>query len=78
MEDIFEQRAMKLSWNKVCNIISEEIEDILGLHVQCKINLVEDSFWSVTFINYRLPLPKLCQLNTHYTTHPGGLGRCHA
>ena len=62
MEDIFEQRAMKLTWNKVCNIISEEIEDILGLHIQCKINRVEDSFWSVTFIGYRLPLSKLCQI----------------
>ena len=68
MEDIFEQRAMKLSWNKVSTIISEEIEDILGLHTQCKINRVEDSFWSVFFINYRLPLPKLCQLI--HATHP--------
>ena len=62
MEDIFERRAIKLIWNKVCTIISEEIEDILGLHAQCKINRVEDSFWSLSFIGYRLPLPKLCQL----------------
>ena len=48
--------------------MSDEIEKILGFHIQCKINRVEDSFWSVTFINYRLPLPKLCQIVQ--TTHP--------
>ena len=62
MEDIFELRAMKLSWNKVCNIISEEIENIVGLHIQCMTNVVEHYFWSVEFVGYRLPLPKLCQL----------------
>lgn len=62
MEEIFERSAIKLSWEKVSSIISKEIEDILGLRVQCKINRVEDSFWSVAFVGYRLPLPKLCQL----------------
>ena len=66
--DISERRAVKLRWNKVCNIISEEIEDILGLHARCKVNLVEDSFWSITFVGYRLPLSKLCQLV--HTTQP--------
>ena len=68
MEDVFERCAAKLSWNKVCHIISEEIENIIGLRVQCKINRVEDSFWSVTFIGCRLPLSKLCQLV--HTTQP--------
>ena len=60
--DISERCAVELSWNKVGSIISKEIEDILRLHVQCKTHIVEDSYWSVTFINYRLPLSKLCQL----------------
>ena len=54
--------AVKLSWDEVCSIISEEIKELLGLHVQCKANVVEHYFWSVTFADYRLPLPKLCQL----------------
>ena len=62
MEDISEQYAVKVSWDKISSIVSDEIEKILGFHIQCKINRVEDSFWSVTFINYRLPLPKLCQI----------------
>lgn len=62
MEDITERCAVKLNWPKVCNIITEEIKEILGLHVQCEVNVVEYSFWGVTFIGYRLPLPKLCQL----------------
>ena len=63
MEEIHEKCAIELSWGKVCNIISDEIEDILGIHVQCgKFSLVADSFWDISFIGYRLPLPKLCQL----------------
>ena len=54
--------AVELRWKEVCSIISEEIREILGLHVQCKANVVEHYFWSVTFVDYRLPLPKLCQL----------------
>ena len=33
-----------------------------GVCIQCKINVVENSLWDVTFIDYRLPLPRLCQL----------------
>ena len=62
MEEIIERCAVELSWDKVSSIVSAEIEKILGLHIQCKINRVEDSFWSVSFIGYRLSLPKLCQL----------------
>mgnify|MGYP007025200542 CR=1 FL=1 len=42
-----ERRAVGLSWSEVCGIISEEIEGISGLHIQCKANVVEDSFWDV-------------------------------
>ena len=62
MRDISEKRAVELSWDKVRSIVAEEIKEILGLQVQCKVNVVEGSFWDVTFIGYRLPLPKLCQL----------------
>ena len=60
--EISERCAVELSWDKACEIISEEIKEILGLHVQCKANVVEHYFWSVTFADYRLPLPKLSQL----------------
>jgi len=62
MRDLSEKRAVELSWDKVRSIVAEEIKEILGLQVQCKVNVVEGSFWDVTFISYRLPLPKLCQL----------------
>ena len=57
-----ERRAVGLSWPEVCGIVSEEIEGISGLHIQCNANVVEGSFWDVTFIGQRLSLPKLCQL----------------
>lgn len=60
MGDISEKRAVELSWDKVSSIVLEEIKEILGLHIQCKVNVVESSFWDVTFIGCRLPLPKLC------------------
>ena len=62
MRDISEKRAVELSWDRVCSIVSEEIREVLGLQIQCKVNVVEGSFWDVTFTGYRLPLPKLCQL----------------
>lgn len=57
-----ERRAVGLSWSEVCGIVSEEIEGIAGLHIQCKVNVVENSFWDVSLIGQRLSLPKLCQL----------------
>ena len=62
MRDISEKRAVELSWDKVRNIVSEEIREILGLQIQCRVNVVDSSFWDVSFIDSRLPLPKLCQL----------------
>ncbi|MBD5150359.1 MAG: hypothetical protein HDT18_08345 [Oscillibacter sp.] len=62
MRDISERIAVELRWSEVCDIVSAEINEILGLHVQCKTNVIENSFWDVTFIGCRLPLPKLCQL----------------
>ena len=57
MPDRTEKRAVQLKWSEVCDIVSEEIENISGLHIQCKANVMEDSFWDVTFIGCRLPLP---------------------
>ena len=62
MRDISEKRAIELNWDKVRSIVSEEIREILGIPVQCRVNVVESSFWDVSFIGYRLPLSKLCQL----------------
>lgn len=62
MRVISERRAVRLSWDEVRGIVSNEIWDILGLQIQCRINVVEGSFWDVTFIDQRLPLSKLCQL----------------
>ncbi len=62
MRDISERRAVELKWSEVCDIVLKEIKKILGLSVRCKVNVVENSLWDVTFIGYRLPLPKLCQL----------------
>ncbi len=51
-----------MKWSEVCDIVWKEIKEILGLSIRCKVNVVENSLWDVTFIGYRLPLPKLCQL----------------
>ena len=62
MPDRIEKRAVQVSWDEVCNIVSAEVENILGLQLSCKINIVEDMVWAVMFDGCRLPLPKLCQL----------------
>ena len=69
MRDISEKRTVELRWPEVGGIVAEEIKEVLGLQVQCRVNVVDGSFWDVTFISCRLPLPKLCQLlqATHAT-----------
>lgn len=62
MRDISEKRAVELRWPEVGGIVAEEIKEVLGLQIQCKVNVVEGSFWDVTFIGCRLPIPKFCQL----------------
>ena len=62
MRDISAKRAVELRWPEVSGIVAKEIKEVLGLQVQCRVNVVESSFWDVTFTEYRLPLPKLCQL----------------
>ena len=49
MKDISEKRAVELNWYKVRSIVAEEIKEVLGLQIQCKVNVVEGSFWDVTF-----------------------------
>ena len=62
MRDISAKRAVELRWPEVSGIVTGEIREVLGLQIQCKVNVVDGSFWDVTFIGYRLPLSKLCQL----------------
>lgn len=62
MRDISEKRDVELRRPEVGGIVAEEIKEVLGLQIQCRVNVVESSFWDVTFTEYRLPLPKLCQL----------------
>lgn len=59
---ITEHRAVKLNWQEVCKIVSEEIKEILDIQVQCRVNVTEKELWAIMFDDFRLPLPKLCRL----------------
>lgn len=60
--EIVEKRAVRLAWNDVCQIVSEELKTILGVGTACQANHVEHEYWDASFVGYRLPLQKLCQL----------------
>lgn len=62
MEGIVEKKALKLQWQIIGSMVSEESRDIFGICSQCKALVVEEEYWDAGFIDYRLPLPKLCQL----------------
>ena len=62
MKDISEKHALKLSWDEVCRIVSDEIEKILGVHVPCRASVLEMELWALEFNDCRISLPKLCQL----------------
>ncbi len=40
MRDISEKRAVELRWPEVGGIVAEEIKEVLGLQVQCRVNVV--------------------------------------
>ena len=60
MRNMTERRAVELSWCEVCGIASAEIEEILGLHIQCRTDVTGTEFGALTFEGCSLPLPKLC------------------
>ena len=62
MGEIFTRFVIELTWSKVCDIVSEELKNILGIHVQCEAIISDDSHWCIQFVGYRLPLPMLRQL----------------
>lgn len=62
MMKLHEKRTMMLTWDDVCQIVSEELKTILGIETDCKATYVENEYWDVSFAEYRLPLQKLCQL----------------
>lgn len=62
MMNLHEKRTMMLTWDDVCQIVSEELKTILGIETDCKATYVENEYWDVSFAEYRLPLQKLCQL----------------
>ena len=51
-----EKRAVQLGWDEVCDIVSAEVENILGLQISCGVNIVEDMAWAVMFHPPRSPL----------------------
>ncbi len=60
--NLCEKRTVKLAWDEVCQMVSEEIITILGVETFCEVDYVEHEYWSLSFTNYRLPLQMLCQL----------------
>lgn len=56
-----EERAIKLPWDEVSRIISTEIEQVVGIKIQCKSRVAENEFWSIEFTDQHLSLPQYCQ-----------------
>ena len=60
--DLVTHSAIEIGWQDVSRIVAEEIEKVLGIVIPCKVNVMEEEFWNVEFVGYRLLIPKLCQL----------------
>ena len=54
--------CIRISWPDICEMISQEIEDILGICMPCKFYKEENLYWDIGFVDDRLPLSKLFQL----------------
>lgn len=62
MKDFPDKHALKLSWNEACQIVSDEIEAILGIQVSCSASVLDTDFWAMEFKDCHVPLAKICQL----------------
>ena len=62
MKDFPDKHALKLSWNEACQIVSDEIEEILGIQVSCSASVLDTDFWAMEFKDCHVPLAKICQL----------------
>ena len=62
MKDFPDKHALKLSWNEACQIVSDEIEEILGIQVLCSASVLDTDFWAMEFKDGHVPLAKICQL----------------
>jgi len=54
--------AFKISWPDVCTIVAQEIEEILGIYMQCKPYKEANYYWNIEFVDKRLTLSNLHQL----------------
>ena len=78
MRDISEKRAVELRWPEVGGIVAEEIKEVLGLQVQCKVNVIESFVLGCDIHRISFSPPEALPTLTGCTGHPGGLGRCSA
>ena len=62
MKDFPDKHALKLSWSEACQIVSDEIEEILGIQVSCSASVLDTDFWAMEFKDCHVPLAKICQL----------------
>lgn len=57
--NIKKEKALKLDWDTVAGVISDEIYKIIGKTVQCTVVIEEADFWAVNFYQYSMPLSEL-------------------
>ena len=57
-----EVKALKLSWDKVANLLQQEIERILNRKISCRARADDENFWCVGFANERIPLSELYRI----------------
>ena len=51
--------ALKLSWNEVRSLISDELLSILNKEIVCNAKADDFRFWSVEFCDYKMPISEI-------------------
>lgn len=57
-----EKKTYMLPWAYIAEIISAEIEKILGIKLACTASCLDDSYWDVQFSHYHMPLSQVGSL----------------
>ncbi len=55
-------KAVRLPWVVAANYIIDEINEILGYPISCRIAVDSYDYWGIAFNSYRMPTPELLKL----------------
>ena len=55
-------KAIRITWDSLSRIMSEEISKILGREIHCKASMNDVEYWAIVIQDERIPLSELFKI----------------